>query len=128
MYRQKIEDNRIKSKGWDDMNEKQVILNGNSFDILEHTKKNLSSDNYEQSPTYEFEFEYGKGYLTVFEKYISPDVGVASLTLHIRPLGNEQVELIAIVSGNSSGIFKIDWLWVGKSIMKTLDKSIEEFK
>lgn len=110
------------------MNEKQFILNGNSSDILNSIKKNLISENFEQSTTYGFDFEYGIGYLTVFEKYISPDVGVASLTLHIRPLGNEQVELIAIVSGNSSGIFKIDWLWVGKSIMKTLDKSIEEFK
>lgn len=114
-------------KGWDDMKEKQVILNGNSFEILEYFKKNLKFENYEQSITYGFDFEYGKGYLTVFEKYFTRNDSVASLTLHIHPLENEQVELIMIVSGSGTGIFKIDW-WIGKSILKTMDKLIEEFK
>lgn len=109
------------------MKEKQVILNGNSFDILEYIKKNLAFDNYEQSTTYGFEFEYGKGYLTVFERYFIRNDSVASLTLHIHPLENEQVELTMIVSGSETGILKIDW-WIGKSMMKTMDKLIEKLK
>lgn len=109
------------------MKEKQVILSGNSFDILEYIKKNLAFDNYEQSTTYGFEFEYGKGYLTVFERYFIRNDSVASLTLHILPLENKQVELIMIVSGSETGILKIDW-WIGKSMMKTMDKLIEKLK
>ncbi|MER2173093.1 MAG: DUF6054 family protein [Carnobacterium sp.] len=109
------------------MKEKQVILNGDSSDVLEYFKQNLTVDNYEQSTTYEFNFEYGKGYLTVFEKYFFRNDSVASLTLHIHPLENAQVEVIIIVSGSESGIFKIDW-WIGKSIMKTMDKLIEELR
>ena len=109
------------------MKEKQVILNGNSFDILEYFKQQLTVDNYEQSTTYGLNFEYGKGYLTVFERYFIRNDSVASLTLHIHPLENEQVEVIMIVSGSETGIFKIDW-WIGKSIMKTMDKLIEELR
>jgi len=94
---------------------------------LEYIKKNLAFDNYEQSTTYGFEFEYGKGYLTVFERYFIRNDGVASLTLHILPLENKQVELIMIVSGSETGILKIDW-WIGKSMMKTMDKLIEKLK
>lgn len=108
------------------MNEKQVILNGNSSDILNSIKKNLISENFEQSTTYGFDFEYGIGYLTVFEKYFFRNESVASLTLHIHPLELGQVELIAIISGSSAGILKVDW-GVSKSVIKTLDKLIEEF-
>lgn len=109
------------------MKEKQVILNGNSSNILEYFKQNLTADNYEQSITYGFDFEYGKGYLTVFERYFIRNDSVASLTLHIHPLENEQVEVTIIVSGSETGIFKIDW-WIGKSILKTMDKLIEELR
>ncbi|WP_407371052.1 DUF6054 family protein [Carnobacterium sp.] len=109
------------------MKEKQVILNGNSVEILDYFKQNLMVDHYEQSATYGLDFEYGKGFLTVFEKYFFRNDSVASLTLHIHPLENEQVEVIIIVSGSESGIFKIDW-WIGKSIMKSMDKLIEELR
>ncbi len=108
--------------------EKQVILNGNSSAILEHIKKRLILENYEQSTTFGFEVEYGTGYLTVFEKIFYRNESITSLTLHIYPLENEQVRLTTIISGISAGIIKVDWLWVGKSMEKTLDKIIEEFK
>lgn len=109
------------------MKEKQVILNGNSYDLLKYLEKNLTAENYEQSTTYEFDFDYGKGYLTVFEKYFYRNESVATLTLHIHPLENEQVELIAIISGSSVGILNIDF-GVSKTILKTLDQLIENFK
>lgn len=109
------------------MKEKQIILNGNSIDLLKYLKKKLVVENYEQSTTYGFDFDYGKGYLTVFEKYFFRNESVATLTLHIHPLENEQVELIAVISGSSAGILKVDW-GVSKAIMKTLDRLIEDFK
>ena len=87
----------------------------------------MTAENYEQSTTYEFDFDYGKGYLTVFEKYFYRNESVATLTLHIYPLENEQIELIAVISGSSVGILNID-LGVSKAIMKTLDRLIEDFK
>ena len=109
------------------MKEKQVILNGNSFEILEYIKGKLVLENFELSTVHDFDFEYGKGYFMVFEKYYFRIDNSASLTLHIHPLRKDQVKLVAIISGSSTGIIKIDW-GVENSLMKKVEKLIEPFK